>query len=57
MDINIKVSDESIAREVGTAIVGRAQKIHENPHDDHEDTAEELRDIGQDLLREYGSLE
>lgn len=51
--IEIEVSDEEVAREVAHGIIGRAQAIHNNPDDDHEDVAIELRDKGQELLLEY----
>lgn len=53
-EVNIEVSDEDIALEVGYAIVGRATDIHENPHDDFEHVAEELRNIGREICKEYG---
>jgi hypothetical protein len=51
--IEIEVSDESIAREVAYGIIGRAQQIHENPDDEFEDTAIELKNIGNDLREKY----
>lgn len=52
--IEIEVSDEETALEVAYGIIGRAQDIHDNPDDDFEHIAEELRDVGQDLAAEYG---
>lgn len=51
--IEIEVSDESLGAEVAYGILGRAQQIHENPDDEYEEDAIELRDIGQELLKEY----
>lgn len=42
-----------MAREIIYGILGRAQDIHENPDDEHEAVAEELRDLAQDRLSEY----
>lgn len=49
----IDVSSRQVAAELAYAIIGRAQDIHDNPHDDFEDVAVELRDIGHELLDEY----
>lgn len=51
--MTIGVSDEDVAREVALGILGRAQDIHENPDDEFEDIALELRDIGQEQLATY----
>jgi len=51
--IEIEVSNEEIAVEVALGIIGRAQDIHDNPHDDFEEVAEELAEVGQELGKEY----
>jgi len=51
--IEIEVSDDEVAAEVAYGIIGRAQDIHDNPDDQFEDVAIELRDVGQELLSEY----
>jgi hypothetical protein len=51
--IEIEVSDETVAAEVAYGIIGRAQDIHNNPDDEYEDVAIELRDIGQEMIEEY----
>jgi len=51
--IEIEVSDEDVALEVAYGIIGRATEIHENPDDEFEYIAEELRDLGQNLAAEY----
>lgn len=53
VELTITPSDEDVAREVALGIIGRAQEIHNNPDDEFEDTAEELRDIGHEILEEY----
>lgn len=53
--IEIDVTTDEIAREVALGILGRANDIHDNPDDDFEYVAIELRDVGQDLLDEYGA--
>lgn len=52
--INIEVSDETVALEVAYGIIGRAHDIHQNPDNDHEHIAEELRQVGQNLAGQYG---
>jgi len=52
--VEIEVSDEDVALEVAYGIIGRAQDIHENPHDEFEEVALELREVGQNLAAEYG---
>jgi len=51
--IEIDVSNETVATEVALGILGRAQDIHDNPDDEFEHIAVELRDVGQALLDEY----
>jgi hypothetical protein len=51
--IEIEVSNDTVACEVAYGIIGRAQDIHDNPDNDFEWLAEELRDVGQDLLGQY----
>jgi len=51
--VEIEVNGEDVAREVAYGIIGRAQQIHDNPDDEYEWCAEELRDVGHDLLDEY----
>lgn len=56
-DLTIPVSSEEIAAEVGYGVLGRAMDIHENPDDDFEHVAIELRDLGQAILNEYTDTE
>jgi len=51
--MTFEVSDEATAREVAFGILGRANQIHENPDDEYEETALELRSLGNQLLEEY----
>lgn len=51
--IEIEVSNDEVAREVALGIMGRAQDIHDNPDDEYEHVAEELRDVSHDLYEEY----
>ena len=51
--IEIDVSNDEMAREVALGIMGRAQDIHDNPDDEYEHVAEELRDVSHDLYEEY----
>lgn len=55
--IAITVPDEDMAREVGYALCGRAQRIHEDPGPQGEDAARMLRAIGQGVLAAYGDVE
>lgn len=50
--IEIEVSD-GLGKEVAYGILGRAQDIHDNPDDEFEEAALELRDVGQELLDEF----
>jgi len=52
--IEIDVSDDEVALEVAYGIIGRAQDIHDNPDDEFEDVAVELREVGQNLAAEFG---
>ena len=52
-EMTFEVSDEATAREVAFGILGRANQIHENPDDEYEETALELRSLGNQLLEEY----
>lgn len=51
--IEIEVSNNEVACEVALGIMGRAQEIHDNPDDEYEHVAEELRDISHDLYEKY----
>lgn len=51
--IEIEVSNDEVAVEVALGIMGRAQDIHDNPDDEYEHVAEELRDVSHDLYNEY----
>lgn len=51
--IEIEVSDTDVAREVAYGILGRAGQIHENPDDEHEEVAVELKEVSHSLLEEY----
>lgn len=42
--------DDETVLEVGYGILGRAQDIHDNPDDEHEDTAVELRDLAYNII-------
>ena len=53
MEVTIEVSDEQIALEVAYGIIGRANDIHNNPHDECEHVAEELKEVGNDLRVQY----
>lgn len=53
--IEIVVSSEDIAIEVGYGILGRAIEIHENPDDELEDVAVELKDTAREVLNDYES--
>ena len=46
-------SDKEMAREVAIGIIGRAQDLNESPGEESQEAAEELRDVGQDLYKEY----
>lgn len=50
-------ADEEILREIGYGILGRGMDIHDNPDDDHEDVAEALKDIGQEIVSVYSEVE
>ena len=52
-EVSIEVSDKEMAREVAIAIIGRAQDLNESPGEESQEAAEELRDVGQDLYKEY----
>lgn len=51
--VALLASDPDVAYEVGIALLGRAQKIHENPDDEFEDTALELRALGQQIMDQH----
>lgn len=53
IEVTVEVSNEDIALEVAYGIMGRAQDIHDNPDDQHEDIAIELKEVGNDLRRKY----
>ena len=46
-------SDKEMAREVAIGIIGRAQDLNESPGEESQEAAGELRDVGQDLYKEY----
>ena len=52
-EVTIEVSDKEMAREVAIGIIGRAQDLNESPGEESQEAAEELRDVGQDLYKEY----
>lgn len=52
--IVIEVEDGETAYEVGIGILGRAMDLHDNPDDDAEDVARELRDVGQQIIEDMG---
>lgn len=37
-------------REIGYALIGRANDLHDNPDEDFEHVAEDLRDLGRQTL-------
>jgi hypothetical protein len=49
-EITIKVSDEQLVDEIAYGIIGRAQDIHENPDNEYEWVAEELKEVGDEML-------
>ena len=51
--IEIEVSSEEVATEIGYGVLGRAGDIHNNPDDDFEWMAEELKEIAWDLIGEH----
>lgn len=51
--IEVEVSNDTVAYEVAIGIIGRAQKIHDNPDDEYEWLAEELKEVGNDLRERY----
>lgn len=52
-EVNIEVSDEQVALEVAYGIIERAQQIHDNPDDEYEHVAEELKEVGNKLREQY----
>jgi len=46
------LNDEMMC-EVAYGILGRAQDIHSNPDNEHEDTALELRSLASKMIKEY----
>lgn len=52
-EVVIEVSNEDVAKEVGYALLGRAGNIHEDPVEEGEEIALELRDKGQEIIEEY----
>lgn len=51
--VEIDVSSEDIAREIGYGILGRAGDIHDNPDDEFEHVAIELKELAWDVINEY----
>ena len=51
--IEVEVSNETVAYEVAIGIIGRAQQIHDNPDDEYERLAEELKEVGHGLRERY----
>jgi hypothetical protein len=49
----LDVSSTDVAREVGYGILGRAMDVHDNPDDELEPVAEELRELGQNVIEVY----
>ena len=47
------VSEEEFALEIGYGILGRAMDIHENPDDEYEELAEELKKVSNEILDQY----
>lgn len=45
--------DDETMLEVAYGILGRGHNIHDNPDDEHEDMAVELRDLAHDMIEEY----
>lgn len=51
--IEIEVTDEDTALEVGYGILGRAQDIHDNPDDQFEPVALELKKVAWEVIEQY----
>lgn len=51
--IELEVSNEQVASEIGYALWGRSYDIYRNPDNEHEDVAEELADLSRELIEEY----
>ena len=45
--------DEDTALEIGYAIFGRANALHEDANPDNEEMAKRLRELGNDVIEEY----
>lgn len=52
-ELFIDLSSESVALEVGYALLGRAMTLHHDPCDDNEDMAQELKERAWDIIDEY----
>jgi len=52
-NIEVEVSNDTVAYEVAIGIIGRAQQIHDNPDDEYEWLAEELKEVGHGLRERY----
>lgn len=48
--IEIELSEKHLAREVGYGILHRAGQLHNNPDDDMEWAAEELKEVAWEIL-------
>lgn len=51
--VEIDVSSEMVAAEIGFGILGRARQVHENPDDEFEDVAIELKELGNEVVEKY----
>lgn len=51
--LRIGTSGDEVALEIGYAILGRANDLHDNPDDDAEPVAEELQNIGEEIIERY----
>lgn len=54
--VGLETSDSTVAAEIGTALIARAQQLDEHPapNSETEPTARELRKLGHAVLDEYG---
>lgn len=51
--VPLAVSSTGVACEVGYALLGRAQRLHEDPNPDNEQTAKELRDLAWEIINTH----
>ena len=51
--IKITVTNESVAQELAIGLIGRATELHENPYDDFDWIAGELKTLSTDILNKH----